>query len=249
MLNRPLHSLFWNLPHETRRLLYRIARPNRYRALLQALIDPQPANDLAVFRRRRQVFVHIPKTAGRSIGQTLFGGISGGHRRLRDYALLFPLREWQTFFTFSFVRNPWDRAFSAWQYVKRGGEGPLDTALRDAVIQPMETFENFVLRWMTPARIARQHLFCPQTHFLVLKGNRPCVDFIGFTENIEVDFPRLCTLLSVDGNLPRLNCAPPSSRLLHGSVFTPEITRRLSELYAEDLRHFPYPGPGQSPAR
>lgn len=67
------------------------------------------------------IFVHIPKTAGISISRSIFGNLGGGHTKIRDYELIFSAKDFNNYFKFTFVRNPWDRIFSAYRFLKNGG--------------------------------------------------------------------------------------------------------------------------------
>ena len=68
------------------------------------------------------LFVHIPKTGGTSI-ESVFGWYSG-HRGEQDHRTILEYRKllgtnFDTYFSFSIVRNPWDRAVSYYLDVKR----------------------------------------------------------------------------------------------------------------------------------
>lgn len=69
---------------------------------------------------RRWIFVHIPKTGGTSIEASLPGHLRANRPDIRHWSAV-ELRGacgdlWNTALTFSVIRNPWDRAVSAWAY-------------------------------------------------------------------------------------------------------------------------------------
>jgi hypothetical protein len=92
------------------------------------------------------IFVHIPRTAGRSISAALGLDFSKEHRNLRDYIRKLTEPVVRNIFKFTVVRNPWERSVSCWAYfhvhthskfinqgavdfdtwVKNGGESLLD---------------------------------------------------------------------------------------------------------------------------
>jgi hypothetical protein len=65
------------------------------------------------FIRTGAAFIHIPKCAGTSVSCTLYGSLGAGHMAVRDLQLLLPRRIFKGLFVFTFVRNPWDRLYSA----------------------------------------------------------------------------------------------------------------------------------------
>ena len=67
------------------------------------------------------IFIHIPKVAGTSILSMLGKKYTGrDHLPWYVYYTANPVY-FQNAFKFSFVRNPWDRTFSAYRYLLAGG--------------------------------------------------------------------------------------------------------------------------------
>ena len=105
-------SWYWGSPHAVQRSLFSVVAPRaarRTRRLRGRVRDDVNTITLKPFLETRSMFVHIPKTAGISVGLSLYGGKSGDHRTIRDYKLCFSKAEFDSFFKFAFVRNPWDR--------------------------------------------------------------------------------------------------------------------------------------------
>jgi len=87
---------------------------------------PQPLQRAVLVRRRGPiwlragiVFVHIPKAAGTSISEALYGRFVG-HVRAADVVQWGPSRL-KALPRFAITRNPWDRLVSAYRFVTRGG--------------------------------------------------------------------------------------------------------------------------------
>ncbi len=77
------------------------------------------------------IFIHIPKCAGVSVCQSLFGNLGPGHLTLRQHQEVLDSRTFDSMFKFSFVRNPWDRLVSAFYFLKQGGYNEADANWRD----------------------------------------------------------------------------------------------------------------------
>jgi hypothetical protein len=76
-----------------------------------------PAQEGTVSHQHKCLFVHIPKTAGRSIAAALHVPWNGSaHRTFQSYRRDIRLRD---YFSFSVVRNPWDRFVSLYHHVQK----------------------------------------------------------------------------------------------------------------------------------
>ena len=75
---------------------------------------------LREFEKMKCIFVHIPKTGGVSIGDALFENGSPGHRDVTRYRKIFGRKFW-SYYKFAFVRNPFTRLISTYEYLKGGG--------------------------------------------------------------------------------------------------------------------------------
>ena len=96
---------------KTTSLLYRKALPE----LVQQKIDVL-RGESQVFREcfepTKSIFIHVPKAAGTSIARAIYGQ-NVGHRKATDY-LKVSRRTFKQYFSYGFVRDPWDRAVSAY---------------------------------------------------------------------------------------------------------------------------------------
>ena len=204
---------------------------------------------------RRYAFVHIPKTGGSSIEATLglfydwreenrsamFGLIQSPdlkkhgfvshflqHLTVCDLALL--ISDIQSFFVFSFVRNPWQRFVSIYSNT--------DPHLcREAKRQGIQlrglSFKEFVYRC---GEIEHVHLL-EQYKFITDSQGKVQVDFVGRFESLEEDFQRVCRRLGMVRTLPHLN------RSEHGdyrSYYDEETRAVIAERYRTDIELFGY---------
>ncbi len=114
--------LFYCLPHDIRRRIVAGFAPQMFRDLEQFRASTRAGPySLQPFDRLRCIFVHIPKAASVSVCRGLFGELAGGHAHIGVYQLAFSHLEFSSYFKFAFVRNPWDRLFSAYAFLRDGG--------------------------------------------------------------------------------------------------------------------------------
>lgn len=162
------------------------------------------------------VFVHIPKCAGQSI-ETFFLdriGLDWERRsplllRPNDVPALGPPRlahlkahqyvqnRWMTqaqfdeYFKFAFVRNPWDRIASFYRYLGYDGRC---------------SFPRFVLKHL-PEQIEKKNWFlCPQVEYVYDTDGKLLVDFVGRFEALANDFTLVGGHVGApDARLPHIN--------------------------------------------
>lgn len=65
---------------------------------------------------KEYIYIHIPKTAGRSICFSIDPNFRREHKTISDYCLLLKEEVVRCYFKFTCVRNPWDRAVSWWAF-------------------------------------------------------------------------------------------------------------------------------------
>ena len=119
-------TILFSLPYEVRRAVLSVLMPRSYRQL-QARRSPSKdaAAKYAPFDQFGRIFVHVPKCGGVSVSRAVFGSVVQ-HGTIRTYQSVFSQAEFQSYFKFTFVRNPWDRLFSAWNFIKKGGKSRYD---------------------------------------------------------------------------------------------------------------------------
>lgn len=193
------------------------------------------------FRSMECVFIHVPRAAGTSICQALFGHGAGGHRTAREYNRIFG-EKFSSYYRFSFVRNPYTRLVSAYEYLRRGGHPawPKNRAFGDEIIGAHENFQSFVVEWLRPEKTQwpLPH-FYPQTHFLML-DDQLAVDFLGHVETIEEDFATVCQHLDEDVDLRATNETPGDRAPLGAYYNSDAVIQRVQEVYQLDFERLGY---------
>jgi hypothetical protein len=165
------------------------------------------------------VFVHIPKNAGQSIEHVFLDllGLTWETRaplllRHNDRPELGPaklahLKWWEyvdhkymtqaqfdEYFKFTFVRNPWSRVVSMYKYFGFHR----NTTFKDFVMKDFQTGISSKFPWFT----------CAQSEFICDGHDCLKVDFVGRVENLQGDFEHVCL---------KLGLPPIKVRHLHAS--------------------------------
>jgi hypothetical protein len=181
------------------------------------------------------IFIHIPKTAGTSITQALFGGGSR-HVPYFEYERANP-RKFERFFKFAFVRNPWDRLVSTYVFLKKGGVNDMDRRWAAENLAGYDNFAVFVEGWLSEKNIWSWVHFKPQHHFICDANLRVRMDFVGRVETIDADYRYICEHLGVAAELRRTN---QSDHRHYSEYYTDRLRERVAVLYAEDIATFGY---------
>ena len=142
--------------HDARRFLFRVVAPGHFRRYQTRRVSTgEKRSSYDGFDRTRSIFVHIPKAGGVSVAISLYGNRAGSHTSVSGYQLVFSAAEFQSYFKFTFVRNPWDRLYSAYRFLSAGGMNDLDRSWSEKHLAGVEDFEAFVLEAL-PRRSVRR---------------------------------------------------------------------------------------------
>ena len=207
----------------------------------------------------RAVYVEIPKVACTSIKVAIAGvldikldGPDGDpHQSTFPFARpsfsadsLFP-----GYFSFAFVRNPWDRLVSCYRDKIAGEvdgfthstirEGVADCLARFEIFQPGMTFASFAQAVASiPDSEADEH-FRSQYTFVSGSDRATRVDFIGRFEALARDIEAVCRKTGMPSlALPHLQAAGTQKR--YADYYDPALREAVAERYAEDIERFCY---------
>jgi hypothetical protein len=175
-------------------------------------------------------FVHINKTGGSSIEQAL--GLPFQHKTAVEMRDEIGARRWAGRFTFSVVRNPWDRAVSHYYYRIQTNQ----TGLRDRPI-PFGDWVEGVYAERDPRYYDKPRMFMPQLHWLLDENDRIMVSAVARFETLREDFGEICRLVRRPAQLPHLK----SSRRPHyREAYTDRSAELVARWFAEDIEEFGY---------
>ena len=225
------------IPEETRFWLYKIRHLNEFKNL-RNVVNESPKGDFSLrpFDQYKSVFVHIPKSAGTSVAKSLFGYLPY-HYTAAQLRVIFGRRAFKNYFKFTFVRNPWDRLYSAYSYLKGGGWNKDDERWYEKNLNEIPNFNSFVMDWLEPDRLNSHIHFRPQIDFITDRKGNVLVDFIGYFEAIQEDFGFIASRLNVEKKLAHVNA---SKRKNYKNVYSPEAVEKVRHLYKYDIDHFDY---------
>jgi chondroitin 4-sulfotransferase 11 len=179
--------------------------------------------------KHKCIFIHINKCGGTTIDE-LFSGKFQGHKKVFDYKKLNP-NEFDNYFKFTFVRNPWDRVVSFYHYqLKRKWDFyPFNETI---------SFKEFVKNWLIQMPKQTTLNTHPCYDWISDKDDNLLVDFIGRFENLQEDFNTVCDKIGIPHQeLPHQN----KSKHKHYTEYYDKETKQIvAEKYAKDIEYFGY---------
>ncbi len=190
---------------------------------------------LHVFSEKKQIFIHIPKTAGISVVKAFFGDVTlEGHRSVCFYKQVIG-QDLSNFFTFTFVRNPWDRLYSAYKFLQKGGINIHDKNAFDMYLSEYNDFEDFVLNGLNEKILCEITHFIPQFKFVCDK-NGTISGRIVLNKDIENEILELNSIMKTKVKLEYHNVNIKKS---YTEIYSPEM-KKLNKIYKKDIDIFEY---------
>lgn len=209
-----------------------------------------------ISHRHKCIFIHIPKAAGSSIEyyfktkpfnwkepnfETLVGWdpkrkIHLQHATAKQLLELELISEdtWKEYFKFSFVRNPWSRAYSDYFWMIN------DTGIKDS-------FENFIQKKGDFKKVLSDdsrkeyrgdHLI-PQTDFLFIDGVI-AVDYFGKQEHFNHDFDYVKKALNLSHEMNFHEKKSSHKHSHYSKFYSPRTIQLIQEKYQNDIKNFSY---------
>ena len=198
-----------------------------------------PIFDLSSLLRHNAIFVHVPKAAGRSVRKGLFGGRTASHTTLHNYRLAFSRVEYCRMFKFGFVRNPWDRCYSAYNFIMAGGATKGDLAYRERLSR-YASFEDFIIHGLTDRDVRNIVLFLPACHFLEVRPGFMPLEFLGYYESFEEDFAYIARRMGNSSVSAPWENKTPGENAGYRDAYTSVMIDRVAQVYERDIQLFGY---------
>jgi hypothetical protein len=192
---------------------------------------------------RKVVFVHIQKTGGITVHRLLNERIPDLRRIVARHGFarlgMDELDDWDEYFKFAFVRNPWDRLVSWYSMVttmpKDGNE------LWRYVHDNSSNFEEFIYNCTDEVEIkdgVRYSFAYNQLDYVTDDHGNLLVDFIGRLENFDKDIQEAFRRIGFE-----LEAVPHKNRSGHrhySTFYTPDTELIVRERFKRDIEYFGY---------
>ena len=183
------------------------------------------------------LFVHVPKAAGTSISHSLYGR-SLGHIAIKDIREC-SSREIEGLFSFAFVRNPWDRAVSAYHFARDGGSD--GAGITNKSIYVGENFSSFrsFCEWLKSQDVKDlDPVFKTQCSYVLARDGELGVDYIGKIENLDDDLLSISKTIGKKITIGKKNAS--SRTVYHDYYDSDELIELIGEIYRDDVETFGY---------
>lgn len=170
------------------------------------------------------IFIHIPKTGGTSIEKIIFNKNSSNHDNIDIFEKNKEI--FNNYFIFSFVRNPYTRIISVYNYYYNGGnQSEFDKNVLDKNLS-LENFLDFY---------SKENLNHLETQFSFLK-NSTLIKFIGKFENYNED----CKYIFEKIGLENGELLHKRKTKYHDHIITPKFINDVNKLYKIDFETYDY---------
>lgn len=195
------------------------------------------------------IFIHIPKNGGTSIessfipdaidrdkyiyGKSHLQLDNKAHLKICHLKMEYPSLNFDEYFKFTFVRNPWSRVVSSFFHTQKIHRGDLRSFLS---LSDKFTFKEFVVSLKNSEK-PHPH-YDDQFSFIINSNQQQCLDYIGRLETFQHDFDIICKKIGIPAQrLPHVN----KTKHTHYTEYYDNETKQIvAEKYAKDIEYFGY---------
>ena len=197
-----------------------------------------------ISHRHNFIFIHINKTAGTSVVNSLKPFVESyiarrkrkcvdQHKSINDMLN----EETKHYFKFAFVRNSWDRFLSLYKYRIKTNQ----TNLKNNPISFKEWAKRIHEKdpiYYNVTNKLQLRVLSTQLGWIKNKDGEIVTDFIGRFENLQKDFDIICDKIGIPHQqLPHKN----KSKHKHYTEYYDDETREIvAKKYAKDIEYFNY---------
>lgn len=213
---------------------------------------------MLVSQQSKFIFVHIQKTAGISITKVLqqrFPDAAhwhGRHGHTAQGIAEIGRDAWKDYYSFAFVRNPWDRLLSWYLMIedaraelpiwKRWSKAPFKSTLWNQVVANSDDFESFLDNCVKPVddRGTLKSFAYNQIDYLTDETGAIAVDYVGRFETLKSHVAEVFDRIHIaDAELPRRN-ASSNGKSHYSARYTPRTRDLVAKRFARDIEAFGY---------
>jgi hypothetical protein len=176
------------------------------------------------------IFIHINKTAGSSIEKAL--GIRFRHMTARESLEALGANRWEKRFSFTIVRNPWDKVVSHYHY--RVQTNKTELASRRVLFPE---WVRLAYGQQDPEFHQPPKMFLPQWEWISDESGQCLLDFVGRYESLHKDFAEICRRINRKSTLPHVK---QSNRGRYQDYYDDTTREIVANWYWEDISKFNY---------
>ena len=168
-------------------------------------------------------YIHIPKTGGVSIHTALKK--SGNQGSKEQHFFIKTYQKPINIPTLAVVRNPFDRAYSLYEFYKK----------KRTTLNEVPSWEFFISNFDKLNGI----MFNPCFNFMEIDGKIVIENIIRF-ENLESDYDNFCKKFSIENKLEHLNKNDKKDLKSKDEIYTIEQRGLIYKYFEKDFEHFDY---------
>ncbi len=210
-----------------------------------------------ISHKHKCIFIHIPKCAGTSIKYFLFPdeeihwfkpnyevlyGFCPERKIFMQHATsqqlletgLVTKEQWDSYYKFTFVRNPWDRAVSDYFWLMN------DQKIKDSFKNYLHKRGKFtnVLHDAGTKHYRGEHVI-PQSDFFSEEGTLK-MDFVGRFENFSEDMNKVVRVLGGSEEFDTHINKGLKKKHHYSKMYSNKLRDRVAEMYQQDIAQFGY---------
>lgn len=207
---------------------------------------------MLISERHRFLFVHVYKNAGTSVTHALRPFCTNlwlyradnllrrcgaslpyytnpsrheKHITAPDLVTKIGLEVFKSYFSFAFIRNPWDWQVSLYNYMLNSPDHR-----QHGFVVNLGGFGAY-LKWRCNEEIRYQK------DFIYAKDGTKLVDFVGRFEQVEEDFAKICSRIGISARLPKLNVSKAKP---YQEYYDHELIELVRRAFEPDISLFNY---------
>jgi len=184
-----------------------------------------------IFRTKKNfIFIHINKTGGTSIENAL--GLPNEHKTAIEKIDEIGYDLWEKSFSFTVIRNPWDKVVSHYLWRVKTNQTQLGT-------NSIEFNEWVRLAYgeKDPFYYDQPRMFMQQIEWITDNNGEILVDSIYRFENLQADFKKICKQIGKNVTLPHLKATKRDHYRAYYKDSTIEI---IADCFHKDIELFDY---------